>query len=141
MEWAIAPQRPQPPPSPPLPPRAQPAITPRLEPRLPAPQPPRSYAAAQHQPVAGPSRSASSSENVICACGENAVERTVTKENENKGRLFYVCYKGRDEGCSFFQWADQPATSAGPPHAVPSKRSYSERAVSVPMSPFLPQCL
>ncbi|CAL1298817.1 unnamed protein product [Larinioides sclopetarius] len=31
---------------------------------------------------------------------------TVRKEGPTKGRQFYTCPKGREEGCGFFQWGD-----------------------------------
>jgi len=43
-----------------------------------------------------------------CRCKEDAVQRTVTKEGANKGRLFWGCAKGKDEGCHFFEWDDEP---------------------------------
>jgi DNA topoisomerase-3 len=42
----------------------------------------------------------------FCLCAKPSVERTVTKESSNKGRSFYVCAAGRDNGCDFFEWAD-----------------------------------
>ena len=32
---------------------------------------------------------------------------TVQKEGPNKGRHFYGCPKPREQGCGFFQWADE----------------------------------
>ncbi|KAF8134539.1 DNA topoisomerase [Boletus edulis] len=48
-----------------------------------------------------------------CKCKEDTVQRTVTKEGPNKGRLFWGCAKGRDEGCSFFEWDDEPSKTPG----------------------------
>ncbi|KAF8843023.1 prokaryotic type I DNA topoisomerase [Paxillus ammoniavirescens] len=48
-----------------------------------------------------------------CRCKEDAVQRTVTKEGANKGRLFWGCAKGKDEGCGFFEWDDEPSKSSG----------------------------
>ncbi|GBL73213.1 hypothetical protein AVEN_163930-1, partial [Araneus ventricosus] len=31
---------------------------------------------------------------------------TVRKEGPTKGRQFYTCPKGREEGCGFFKWGD-----------------------------------
>lgn len=42
-----------------------------------------------------------------CTCGELAVQRTVSKEGPNKGRMFYVCAKPMGTGCGFFKWFDQ----------------------------------
>ncbi|KAG8214045.1 DNA topoisomerase [Butyriboletus roseoflavus] len=52
-----------------------------------------------------------------CRCKEDAVQRTVTKEGVNKGRLFWGCTKGKEEGCGFFEWDDEPTKSpgSGPP--------------------------
>mmetsp|Transcript_11167 Transcript_11167/g.24607 ORF Transcript_11167/g.24607 Transcript_11167/m.24607 type:complete len:345 (+) Transcript_11167:52-1086(+) len=64
----------------------------------------------------------------ICGCGQPTVARTVSKEGENKGKVFYVCPKPRDtpDRCNYFQWKDepvQPMAEPGPPCAcgVPSK--------------------
>ncbi|KAI9571123.1 DNA topoisomerase [Boletus coccyginus] len=46
-----------------------------------------------------------------CRCKEDAVQRTVTKEGANKGRLFWGCAKGKDEGCHFFEWDDEPTNT------------------------------
>jgi DNA topoisomerase-3 len=48
-----------------------------------------------------------------CRCKEDAAQRTVTKEGANKGRLFWGCAKGKDEGCGFFEWDDEPSKSSG----------------------------
>jgi DNA topoisomerase-3 len=42
----------------------------------------------------------------FCKCSKPSVERTVTKESPHKGRQFYTCAKGQDNGCNFFEWAD-----------------------------------
>ncbi|CAK5281387.1 unnamed protein product [Mycena citricolor] len=52
-----------------------------------------------------------------CKCGEEAVQRTVVKEGDNKGRKFWNCGSAQD--CDFFEWDDavRPASSsmgAGP---------------------------
>ncbi|KAL4074090.1 DNA topoisomerase [Scleroderma citrinum] len=49
-----------------------------------------------------------------CRCKEDAVQRTVTKDGINKGRIFWTCVKGRDEGCGFFEWEDEPSKPAQP---------------------------
>ena len=38
---------------------------------------------------------------------------TVNKEGTNKGRQFFGCSKPRDQGCGFFQWADQDGNQGG----------------------------
>ncbi|TFK44129.1 hypothetical protein BDQ12DRAFT_672441 [Crucibulum laeve] len=43
----------------------------------------------------------------MCKCGEEASQRTVTKEGGNQGRKFWVC-PTRDTGCGFFEWDDEP---------------------------------
>ncbi|KAK4046311.1 DNA topoisomerase [Microbotryomycetes sp. JL221] len=44
----------------------------------------------------------------ICNCGQESIEKTVTSNDKgNKGRIFFTCSKGRQEGCGFFQWNDQ----------------------------------
>lgn len=42
-----------------------------------------------------------------CQCHLPAVERIVQKEGPNKGRLFYTCSKGKDNGCQFFEWKEK----------------------------------
>ncbi|KAI6117801.1 hypothetical protein EV401DRAFT_1967690 [Pisolithus croceorrhizus] len=49
----------------------------------------------------------------ICLCKESASLRTVTKDGVNKGRTFWACSKGRDEGCRFFEWHDEPGKLTG----------------------------
>jgi DNA topoisomerase-3 len=56
-----------------------------------------------------------------CNCSEPAVEKTVMKESENKGRKFYSCRDGKD-GCGFFEWMDD---NPGGSKVVPSKRPAS----------------
>lgn len=46
-----------------------------------------------------------------CNCGEPSVSRTVGKEGENKGRVFYTCAKPRGEQCKYFCWADELSSS------------------------------
>ncbi|KJH48144.1 GRF zinc finger [Dictyocaulus viviparus] len=45
--------------------------------------------------------------NKVCNCGALAVQRTVMKEGQNKGRKFWTCAKpvGQPQKCNFFQWA------------------------------------
>uniref|UniRef100_A0A0W0EWV8 DNA topoisomerase n=1 Tax=Moniliophthora roreri TaxID=221103 RepID=A0A0W0EWV8_MONRR len=52
-----------------------------------------------------------------CDCGIPAGQRTVTKENENKGRQFWTC--GDDRKCNFFRFVDDPDLK------VPAKRTFS----------------
>lgn len=47
-----------------------------------------------------------------CNCGEPSVSRTVAKEGENKGRVFYTCAKPRGEQCKYFCWADEVSSSS-----------------------------
>ena len=46
-----------------------------------------------------------------CTPASSCVTKVCQKENENKGREFYVCRKGSKQygGCGMFQWADAPA--------------------------------
>lgn len=49
-------------------------------------------------------------EEPTCRCGEEVVERTVSKEGPNKGRKFYACPKPQSENsCGFQGWADEVA--------------------------------
>ncbi|KAI5479873.1 DNA topoisomerase III [Pseudohyphozyma bogoriensis] len=65
-----------------------------------------------------------------CQCGDDAAERTVAKEGPNKGRKFFTCAKGKDNGCGFFAWTDEPGRGGGGGGAgggrqqVPQKRAY-----------------
>ncbi|OQR81470.1 DNA topoisomerase [Thraustotheca clavata] len=44
--------------------------------------------------------------NVMCLCGEPAIELT-SKSAQNPGRTFYKCAKSdKNEQCKFFEWAD-----------------------------------
>ncbi|KAG2135420.1 hypothetical protein DEU56DRAFT_806924 [Suillus clintonianus] len=61
-----------------------------------------------------------------CQCREDAARRTVTKEGSNKGRIFWGCPKGKDGGCGFFEWDDEPPK---PKSAAPS-RPMSTRSAS-----------
>ena len=58
-------------------------------------------------------------------CKEDAAQRTVTKEGLNKGRLFWVCAKGKDEGCKFFEWDDEPTKTPGLGPPITSTRTVS----------------
>lgn len=66
-----------------------------------------------------------------CKCGEDAVERTVAKEGPNKGRKFWTCGKGRDDGCGFFEWTDEATGSAGSGRGSKASSSRSKSAGSV----------
>jgi len=64
---------------------------------------------------AGPQR-----QTPFCGCKppEPSVVKTTQKEGPNKGRQFFSCCKGRDEGtCGFFEWCD------GQGNAVPTGAS------------------
>lgn len=71
-----------------------------------------------------PSRkfTAQSTSAPLCVCGQPAIERRVTKEGANKGRLFYKCsvdYNKDGTGCGFFEFQDElPATQAMPMNVV-----------------------
>lgn len=45
-----------------------------------------------------------------CRCGLPADSR-VTKSGPNAGRPYLACSRGRDSGCGFFQWLDEPPAS------------------------------
>ncbi|GFT86700.1 DNA topoisomerase 3-alpha [Trichonephila clavipes] len=52
------------------------------------------------------------SENgILCRCNLTAKIMIVRKEGPTKGRQFYTCPKGRDEGCKFFKWADEDSSN------------------------------
>ncbi|KAK7053262.1 DNA topoisomerase [Paramarasmius palmivorus] len=52
-----------------------------------------------------------------CDCSVPAAKRTVTKDNENKGRQFWTC--GNERKCNFFRFVDDPEPK------VPAKRTFS----------------
>ncbi|KAJ7130833.1 hypothetical protein C8R43DRAFT_1025125 [Mycena crocata] len=61
-------------------------------------------------------------EDVRCNCNAPAVQRTVTKESESKGRKFWTCEL---KGCQFFKWVDDPPIPSGSgSRSIPAKRSY-----------------
>ena len=64
-----------------------------------------------------------STETPECQCGQPAAERTVVKESANKGRRFFVCAKGKTDGCDFFAWSDAAAPAA--PASAARKRPLS----------------
>ena len=50
-----------------------------------------------------------------CLCSLPAAERTVKRDTENKGRLFFACpRKPWEARCDFFQWATPPLPQAAP---------------------------
>jgi DNA topoisomerase-3 len=61
-----------------------------------------------------------------CQCREDAVQRTVTKEGPNKGRIFWGCSKGKDGGCGFFEWDDESPK----PRSAAAPRPMSSRSVT-----------
>ncbi|XP_038212166.1 DNA topoisomerase 3-alpha [Zerene cesonia] len=50
-------------------------------------------------------------DNVMCNCNLPCKKITVHKEGPNKGRPFYGCPKDFNSRCSFFQWADEGAST------------------------------
>lgn len=40
-----------------------------------------------------------------CKCDLDSVEKTVTKDSANKGKRFFTCSKGMNDGCGFFEWS------------------------------------
>jgi len=46
-----------------------------------------------------------------CRCNEPCVQRKVTKQGANTGRMFNTCAKPRDQQCGFFEWVDNPSGS------------------------------
>ncbi|KAK7005830.1 DNA topoisomerase 3 [Favolaschia claudopus] len=115
---------PQPPPPPPIQ-RAAPPPPPVRQRPPPEPVPTRQAAPPVRPPPPPNHETGSPDEDVRCKCNAPAVQRTVTKESETKGKKFWTC---ESRGCTFFAWVDGPA--APPPRSIPAKRSYSE--VSAP---------
>ena len=42
----------------------------------------------------------------LCYHGEQCSRRKVKKEGISHGWLFYVCSKGKEESCGYFEWRD-----------------------------------
>ncbi|KAI6653680.1 DNA topoisomerase 3-alpha [Oopsacas minuta] len=76
-----------------------------------------------------PNRPDSNSHNqsVCCRCGEQAKLLTVQKQGNNHGKQFYSCPKPREQGCNFFQWADEERRdSFSPPQRGRGGNSFSK---------------
>lgn len=101
---------PRPPPV--RPPRPEPSSITNPRPSLPAPV--SSWAPPQPPPPPGGGARGmnTSSDAIVCNCGQDAVLLTVRKDGPNQGRQFYKCSSG---SCHFFLWADQP-DQLGEPH-------------------------
>ncbi|KAH9892651.1 prokaryotic type I DNA topoisomerase [Cubamyces lactineus] len=98
---------------------------------------PAAASAPRPPPSATARRVPSSAASAIpqCDCGVPAAERTVTKDNENKGRKFWTCSQGRQ--CQFFQWTDgNPGSSSfassSNGRAGPSREAFPSSATLVP---------
>ncbi|XP_073504566.1 DNA topoisomerase 3-alpha [Phyllobates terribilis] len=73
-------------------------------------------------PAVRPSVTSGTDHNeVVCNCGDSAVQLTVRKEGPNQGRPFYKCNSGN---CNFFLWADQEglAGRSAPPLQISGGR-------------------
>ena len=46
-----------------------------------------------------------------CPCGAGPASTLTARTERNNGRKFFKCPLGKEGGCSFFQWADQPAVA------------------------------
>ncbi|KAG7446533.1 prokaryotic type I DNA topoisomerase [Guyanagaster necrorhizus] len=68
--------------------------------------------------------SANDSESCRCRCNLTAVRKTVQKEGQNKGRMFWICPNSDAARCSFFEWDDEPPR-AEPAHDRPPAASGS----------------
>ncbi|XP_068192543.1 DNA topoisomerase 3-alpha [Antennarius striatus] len=82
----------------------------------------------QHPPNGGGVTPDTSSEAIVCNCGQEALLLTVRKDGPNHGRQFYKCNAG---SCNFFLWADQPSQQGTPqsrgPHLQVSQPSQHSR--------------
>ncbi|KAM9843380.1 DNA topoisomerase 3-alpha [Aulostomus maculatus] len=93
-------------------------------------QPPVPSRSLQPRPPPGGSfiSTATSSNVIVCNCGQDALLLTVRKDGPNQGRQFYKCNTGM---CNFFLWADQPSqlgeVQSGGPMPPPSKTSQPPR--------------
>ncbi|KAJ7772745.1 DNA topoisomerase [Mycena maculata] len=91
--------------------------------------PPRQAAPApawQAAPPPPPPRrpTVSTGEEIRCNCNAPAVQRTVTRESESKGKKFWTC---ETRGCQFFKWVEDPGSiaSGSGSRTIPAKRAYS----------------
>ena len=114
----------------------------------PIPTPAHRYPSSSHapriaqQPVAVPGPSTSVPQ-INCSCGKPSMERTSTRENENKGRRFRRCGQPASEDCKIFEWIDEPTQDgnaklnrAPNPPSIPAKRSRTDDAVRVSYGQF-----
>ncbi|XP_052264208.1 DNA topoisomerase 3-alpha-like isoform X2 [Dreissena polymorpha] len=62
---------------------------------------------------------------VMCKCGQPAKSLTVQKEGPNKGRPFYGCPAPREQGCGFFQWADEDGGGGGSGYSSGGGRGFT----------------
>ena len=69
-----------------------------------------------------PTNSGDQSGEKSCECGNPAVTRTVKKDGDNKGRVFWTCSKPFDEKCNMFEWADDVAATGGSSTQTSRKR-------------------
>ncbi|XP_054616121.1 DNA topoisomerase 3-alpha isoform X2 [Dunckerocampus dactyliophorus] len=76
-------------------------------------EPPRPSQGFRNTAGGGGGRPERGAGGLVCNCNEAAVTRTVLKDGPNKGRMFHVCGKPRDQQCNFFQWADENAPPQG----------------------------
>nr|XP_054763332.1 DNA topoisomerase 3-alpha-like [Lytechinus pictus] len=60
----------------------------------------------------GNKNSGSTSNAVVCSCGQDAVQLTVRKEGPNQGRQFFKCQSG---GCNFFLWSEENTENTSTP--------------------------
>lgn len=51
--------------------------------------------------------------NRRCKCDMTAIQRTVTKDGVNKGRVFWTCPNSEKARCGFFEWDDSQGSSEG----------------------------
>lgn len=56
-----------------------------------------------------------------CKCDMTAVQKTVVKEGPNQGRKFWICPNCEKARCGYFEWDDDPASTAAGSPAVNSK--------------------
>ncbi|XP_053391111.1 DNA topoisomerase 3-alpha-like [Mercenaria mercenaria] len=59
---------------------------------------------------AGNTGNTESGNEVVCNCGNDAIQLTVRKEGPNTGRQFYKC---GSSACNFFLWADEAGNDGG----------------------------
>ncbi|KAF8983156.1 DNA topoisomerase [Entomortierella lignicola] len=82
------------------------------------------------------------SDTIVCNCEGRplAVEKRVTKEGDNQGRLFFTCAQPRDKQCGFFVFSEaigSSVTGSSNNYKYKNDESYPQRANNTIMEVYL----